>query len=38
MGENFETLMIIYFEYFKKSMKERIRIPVSLVEKHYNDI
>ena len=36
MGANFETIMKIYFEDFKKSMKERIRIPISLVEKHYN--
>ena len=30
--------MTSYFEDFKKSMKQRLRIPVSLVEKHYNDI
>lgn len=28
--------MISYFEDFKKSMKKRLRIPVSLVEKHFN--
>ena len=38
MGDNFETLMTSYFEDFNKSMKERMRIPVSLVEQHYNDI
>ena len=32
-GENFESVMTSYFEDFKKSMKERPRIPVSLVEK-----
>ena len=30
--------MTSYFEDFKKSMKVRMRILVSLVEKHYNDI
>ena len=29
-------MMTSYFEDFKKSMKERLRILVSLVEKHYN--
>ena len=38
MGENFEIVMTIYFEDFKKSMKQRMRIPVSLVEKYYNYI
>ena len=38
MGENFETLMTSYFEDFKKSMKQRMRIHVSLVEQYYNDI
>ena len=38
MGENFETVMTSYFEDFKKSMKQRMRILVSLVEQHYNDI
>lgn len=38
MGDNFETLMTSYFEDSKKSMKARMRIPVSLVEKHLNDI
>ena len=37
-GENFESLMTSYFEDFKKSLKERLRIPVSLVEKHYDDV
>ena len=30
--------MTSYFEDFKKSMKQRLRIPISLVEKHINDI
>ena len=38
MGDNFETIMTSYFKDFKKSMKERMRILVSLVEQHYNDI
>ena len=38
MGEKFETIMTSYFEGFKKSMKQRMRIPVSLVEQYYNDI
>ena len=38
MGDNFEAQMTSYFEDFKKSMKQRVRILVSLVEKHINDI
>ena len=38
LGNNFETMMIGYFEDFKKSMKARFKIPVSLVETHENDI
>ena len=38
MGDNFEAQMTSYFEDFKKSMKKRMRIPISLVEKHVNDI
>ena len=38
LGENFKSIMTSYFEDFKKSMKERMRIPISLVEKHYNDV
>ena len=38
MGDNFETIMTSYFEDIKKSMKERIMIPVSLVEKNYDDV
>ena len=38
MGENFETVMTSYFEDFKKSMKQRMRISISLIEQHYNDI
>ena len=30
--------MTSYFEYFKKTMKGMMRIPVSLVEKHVQDI
>ena len=30
--------MTSYFENFKHSMKKRLRIPISLVEKHYDDI
>ena len=30
--------MTIYFENFKQSMKKRLRIPASLVEKHYDDV
>ena len=38
MGDNFESIMTSYFEDFKKSMKQRLRIPISLVEQYYNDI
>ena len=38
LGENFESMMTSYFEDFKKSMKERFRIPISLVEAHAKDI
>ena len=38
MGDNFDAQMTSYFEDFKKSMKQRMRIPVSLVEQHVNDI
>ena len=38
MRANFEIIMTSYFEDFKKSMKQRLRIPVSLVEKHVNNI
>lgn len=30
--------MTSYFEDFNKSMKKRPRIPISLVEKHFNDV
>ena len=30
--------MTSYFEDFKKSMKQRLRIPISLVDQHINDI
>lgn len=38
LGENFESVMTSYFEDFKQSMKKRFKIPVSLVEKHYDDV
>ena len=38
MGDNFEALMTSYFKDFKKSMKQRLRIPASLVKKHANDV
>jgi hypothetical protein len=38
MGDNFETLMNSYFDDFKKSMKKRIRIPISLIEQYIIDI
>ena len=38
MGDNFEAQMTSYFEDFKKSMKQRMRISISLVEQHVNDI
>lgn len=38
LGDNFESAMTSYFEDFKKSMKQRLRIPISLVEKHYDDV
>ena len=38
LGENFELVMTSYFEDFKQSMKKRLRILVSLVEKYYDDV
>ena len=38
MGEKFDDQMTSYFEDFKKSMKQRMRIPISLVEEHVNNI
>ena len=38
MGVNFETLMTSYFEDFKNTMKQRLRIHVLLVEQHVNDL
>ena len=38
MGDNLNDQMSIYFNDFKSAMKRRMRIPVSLVEKHVNDI
>ena len=38
LKDNFESVMTSYFEDFNKSMKQRLLIPVSLVEKHYNDV
>ena len=37
MGGNFDAQMTSYFENFNKSI-QRMRIPVSLVERHVNDI
>ena len=37
LGDSFESIMTNYFEDFKQSMKKRLRILVSLVEKHYDD-
>ena len=36
MGTNFEALMTSYSKDLKKTMKWRLRIPISLVEKHEN--
>ena len=38
MGDSFDAQMTIYFDDFKNSIKKRMRILVSLVEKHVNDI
>ena len=38
LGKNFESVMTSYFEHFEKSMKKRLRIRVSLVENHYDDV
>ena len=38
MGKNIDAQMTSYFEDFKQSMKHRMRIPISLVEEHVNDI
>ena len=38
LGDKFESAMTSYFEDFKKSIKERFRIPMSLVETHAKDI
>ena len=38
IGDSFDNHMTVYFDDFKNSMKRRMRIPVSLVEKHVNDI
>ena len=38
MGDNFDSILTSYFEEFKKVMKGRMRVPVSLVEKHVHDI
>ena len=37
-GNNFDSILSSYFEEFKKVMKGRMRIPVSLVEKYVQDI
>ena len=38
LGDNVNFVTTSYFEYFKKIMKQRSRIQVSLVEKHWNDV
>ena len=38
LGNNFEFVMTSYFEDFKKSMKAKFRIPMSLVGTHANNI
>ena len=38
LGDNFDSIMTSYFEDFKKSMKERSKILVSLVEQHSKDV
>ena len=38
MGDNFDDQMTVYFDDFKSSMKRRMRISISLVEKHEKDI
>ena len=38
MGDNFEAQMTSFFDDFKKFMKQRLRMPVFLVEQHVNDI
>ena len=38
LGDNFDSIMKTYLEDFKKPMKQRLRILISLVEKHYDDI
>ena len=38
MGTNFDALMTSYFEDFKNTMMQRLRMPISIVEKHVNDV
>ena len=38
LGDNLNFFMTFYFGDFKKAMKERSRIPMSLVEKHAKDV
>ena len=38
MGDSSDDQMTVYFDDFKSSMKRRMRILVSLVEKHEKDI
>ena len=38
MGYSFDNQMSIYFDDFKNEMKKRMRILVSLVSQHENDI
>lgn len=38
LGDKFNSVMTSHFEDFKKSMKGRSQIPISLVEKHHKDV
>ena len=38
LGDSIDSIMTSYFEGFKKSMKQRLTILVSLVEKHEKEI
>ena len=38
LGENFKDILDGYFEEFRKKMRKRLRIPLSLVMSHYNYI
>ena len=38
LGNNFDFVMTSYFKDFKKEMKQRFRIPKSLIETYAKDI